>query len=138
MSSRGKCASRLEGVSLLYDVLSTGRSDVDSEQTSPSNNSFQVVKGKAEEMADLKEHTDSYSFLGLEVTRLLLFVERAHLPNGASGERSRWLVSSLSDEKQGLLSSRLMRDLGLVRSSDHVREALELLKERVAKLARGI
>ena len=138
MSSRGKCSSRLEGVSLLYDVLSTGRSNVDDSQTSPSENSFQVVKGKAEEMADLKEHTDSYSFLGLEVARLLLFVERARLPSDASGERSQWLVSSLSDEKQGLLSSRLMRDLGLMRSSDHVREALELLKERVAKLARGI
>jgi hypothetical protein len=138
MSSRGECSSRLEGLSLLYDLLSTGRSDAGGTQLSSSENSFQIVKGKAEEMADLREHTDNYSFLGLEVTRLLLLVERARPPGGVPGERGQRLVSSLSDEKQGLLSGRLIRDLGLVRSSDDVREALELLKERAAKLARGI
>jgi hypothetical protein len=138
MSSRRECSSRLEGLSLLYDLLSTGRSDIDGTQPSSSDKSFQVVKGKAKEMADLKQHTDSYSFLGYEVTRLLLMVERAHHPGGLSRERSQWLVSSLSDEKQGLLSNRLIRDLGLTRSGDDVKEALELLKGRAARLARGI
>jgi hypothetical protein len=99
---------------------------------------YQIVEKKAEELAKTMEHAESYSFLGNELTRVLLAVSKARRHGTTRAEGGTGVVELLSDHKQGLLSDRLVRDMGFERSKTETREGLMAIRERVACLARGI
>jgi len=137
IASRKECADRLEGLSLLYDLLSSPRAGTNQRPTA-TDVGYQIVKAKAADLADLKEHAESYSFLGGEVVRVVLAVSGSVRVEGQGRRHDQDVLSSLSDERKGLLSGRLVRELGLERPTSEVERSLAMLKERAAKLARKI
>jgi len=137
IASRKECGDRLEGLSLLYDLLDSYQAGV-SPQPTVTDIGFRIVRAKAEHLAAVREHAESYSFLGGEVVRAVLAVDGSVRPGKGPRGRNNEVLSSLSDERRGLLSGRLVRELGLERPTQEVQDALELLKDRTAKLARRI
>jgi hypothetical protein len=137
IASRKECGDRLEGLSLLYDLLGSTQAGA-SAQPSSTEVGFRIVRRKAEQLAYLKEHAESYSYLGGEVVRAVLAVDSSVRPAKGTRGHDTEVLSSLSDEQGGLLSGRLVRELGLERPVPGVEGALELLKDRAAKLARRI
>ncbi len=135
-SSRRECEVRLEGVSVLYDLVNTMQAENYDPGFSISQVGFEIVKKKAEHMAQMMEHAESYSFLGNEVTRALIAASRTKRGGAGRPERAAGVTYLLSERGQGLLGDKLVRDLGLERSKGDVKEALAAIRGRVAKLAR--
>jgi len=137
IASRKECGDRLEGLSILYDLLGS-RQGGPSPQPASADVGYQIVRTKAEHLAGLREHAESYSFLGGEVVRVVLDISRSVRASKKGGRRELDVLGSLSDEGQGLLSGRLVRELGLERPTQEVERSLVMLKDQAAKLARGI
>lgn len=137
-ASRKACTQRLDALYLLYDIMKSRQSGAYESGGAISDVGFQIVKGKAEELNGLNDHAECYSFLGKRVADLLDAVARVSLPAGGSPARGYPLLSSLADEKQGLLSRTLIGELGLERGKRDIEKSLEMMKEQVAKLARRI
>ncbi len=137
-ASRKSCAERLDGLFLLYDLMASRQMGPQDGSGTFSEVSFQIVKRKAEQLGDLSDHAECYSFLGRQVMELLFAVSVARLPKGNASARGQALLSSLTDEDRGLLSRSLVRELGLGRKKEELRESLDVMKEQVSKLARKI
>ena len=137
-ASRRGCLARLEGLSLLYDLVKTRRSAIGPPGTISTDVSFQIVKRKADQLAEEIEHAESYSFLGIEVIYLLAAVSKSGDRSSLSQAGRRTLQGVLSEGGPKLLGDRLVHDLGLDRPRDEVKDSLSSLQRRVSTLARRI
>jgi hypothetical protein len=137
-SSRRACAARLDAVSVLYDLMGTQQAEENDPGPVATRVGYQIVKRKAERLAETMEHAESYCFLGNELTRILLAVSKARRREAPSDEGDTGVADLLSDHRQGLLSDRLVREMGFKRSNAEVREGLIAIRERVASLARSM
>jgi hypothetical protein len=133
IASRRVCGDRLEGLSLLHDLLPGTRTAAVSPGAGAPGVAFMIIRSKAEQLSSLREHAEGYSFLGLEVVNAVLAVGRGRRSPGWGD-----LLSSMSGEGGGLLSGRLVRELGLERPLAEAETATLELKDRAAKLARRI
>jgi len=137
IASRKECGDRLEGLSLLYDLLGSRHAGAGT-QPAFDGVAFQIVRAKSEQLLALREHAENYSFLGGEVARVMIEVKGSFGPSRGGRRQNQDVLSSLSDERAGLLSGRLVRELGLERPASEVELAVDALKERAAKHARRI
>ena len=137
IASRKECSDRLEGLSLLYDLLGSSQAGATTQPAS-TQVGFQIARTKSDHLAALREHAENYSFLGGEVARLIIVVKGSFRPSRGGRRQNQDVLSSLSKEGAGLLSGRLVRELGLERPTLDVGRALDALKERAAELARRI
>ncbi len=137
MASRRECARRLEAVSVLYDLLSAGRVDEGGGGAPSSAAGYQVVRRKTSALAEEMDHAESYSYLGLEVVRMTTAVSRARGP-APGGGRMDSTLRLLQGKDDGVLSERLLADMGLTRPMREISEAIAALRDRVATLARRI
>jgi hypothetical protein len=136
-ASRKTCSARLEGLSLLYDLVGTHQEDALGARPPAMELSFQIVKRKADQLADSMEHAESYSYLGLDVVRLMLTVSRTRAGGKEATERD-VIENLMSEKRQGLLGDRLLADLGMRRPKSEVEQATKSMRQQVSRLARRI
>ena len=131
-SSRMSCGSRLDGVAVLYDVLGGGHEGAKAIRPRWSATRFECVSSKARELNQRIEHAECYSYLGTEMLNALgqLTAREGRATKTGMGP------AALTTGKNRLLGDRLVKELGLVRESGSLKEALELVKVQVSRLAR--
>lgn len=125
-AGRAGCGARLEGVTVLHDLLRE-RSTAPSAVSSWSSARTELLSAKANELLTRIELAECYSYLGQEVVDDILALLR--LNPGRT-------LTSLMTDTEGLLGERLVRQLGLARVEGAVREGLEATKGQVSALAR--
>ena len=125
-AGRAGCGARLEGVTVLHDVLREGSGEVTAESEWPKTRS-EIVTAKAEELVTRVELAECYSFLGQELVDGVITLLKLH---------PKQTLTSLSEGEDRLLGERLVRQMGLARSKTAVKSGLEALKQQVSLLAR--
>ncbi len=132
-SSRMSCGSRLEGVAVLYDVLGGGHEGAKAIRSTWSATRFECVSSKTRELNQRIEHAECYSYLGTEMLNALgqLTAREGRATKLGMGP------SALTTGETVLLGDRLLKELGLVRESDSLKEALKLVRAQVSRLARN-
>lgn len=130
-SSRGSCTSRLDGLAMLYDVLG-GHEGAEQASQVWSATRLECIREKAKELSLRVEHAECYSYLGIEMLNAL---RQLTTREGSASITSKG-PTALSSEQNRLLSDRLLRDMGLVRERDLLKETIELVRAQVLKLAR--
>ena len=125
-AGRAGCGARLEGVTVLHDVLREGSEEVTAELEWPKTRS-EIVTAKAEELVTRVELAECYSFLGQELVEGVITLLKLH---------PKQTLTSLSEGEDRLLGERLVRQMGLARSKTAVKSGLEALKQQVSLLAR--
>jgi hypothetical protein len=127
-ATRTGCGTRLDGLSVLQDLLREG-SDSATAESEWSGARAEILTAKARELVARAELAECYSFLGQELVDDLLAVQRLH------PKRS---VGALATGGNRLLGERLVRQLGLTRDEGSVRAGLGILKRQVAILTRRV
>lgn len=131
-SSRMSCGSRLDGVAVLYDVLGGGHEGAKAIRPMWSATRLECVSLKARDLNQMIEHAECYSYLGTEMLNALgqLATREGQTTKTGMGP------GALTTGKNRLLGDRLLKELGLIRERDSLKEALELVRAQVSRLAR--
>ncbi len=126
-AGRAGCGARLEGVTVLHDLLIERSRGV---TTSPSWSTARIesISAKARELVTRVELAECYSFLGQELVDDLMALLKL------SSKRS---LGSLTSGGERLLGERLVRQLGVARTEKSVKTGLDALREQVSSLARA-
>ena len=125
-AGRAGCGARLEGVTVLHDVLREGSKEVMAESEWPKERT-EIAASKAGELVNRVELAECYSFLGQELVDGMIALMKPH---------PKRTLTSLTEGKDRLLGERLVRQLGLARSKNAVESGLYALKGLVSVLAR--
>ncbi len=125
-AGRAGCGARLEGVTVLHDLLREGSQEREAEHAWPKAKT-EILVAKAQELITRVELAECYSFLGQELIDDMLHLLKLN---------PKKTLSSLAGGRDRLLGERLVRQLGLARSEEAVRTGLEIVKGQVSKLAR--
>ncbi|HEY6282300.1 MAG TPA: hypothetical protein VIW22_00055 [Nitrososphaerales archaeon] len=125
-AGRAGCGARLEGVSVLHDIL-RGRSQGAQQVWPPART--EILAAKADALISNAELAECYSFLGQDVVDDVLALmkgpPRSSFPDVTSGSNR-------------LLGERLVRQLGLARHEPAVRAGFERVRKQVSALAKGV
>jgi len=125
-AGRAGCGARLEGVTVLHDVLREGSKEAVAESEWPKGRT-EIMAAKAEELVTRVELAECYSFLGQELVDGMVSLLKMH---------PKRTLMSLTEGKDRLFGERLVRQLGLARSEKAVSSGLGALKQQVSLLAR--
>src|SRR5712692_16185 len=125
-AGRAGCGARLEGVSVLNDIL-RGRSQ-GAQQVWPAART-ELLAAKANALISNAELAECYSFLGQEVVDDLLALMKGP---------PRKTFSDITSGSDRLLGGRLVRQLGLARREPLVRAGFEKVRKQVSTLAKGV
>ena len=125
-AGRAGCGARLEGVTVLHDVLREGSKEATSESEWPKVRT-EIVAAKVEELVTRAELAECYSFLGQELVDGMITLLKLH---------PKRTLTSLTEGKDRLLGERLVRQLGLARTERTVRSGLDALRQQVSLLSR--
>jgi hypothetical protein len=135
-SSRPACATRLEALSVLYDVVGSKQGVTPRNRPALLPARLEVVKGKASELMGIVELAECYSYLGQEVAGGMLalvgLTGGEELPSRATG------LGPIFQGEGGLLSDRLLKDLGLTRGKAAIEAGCQELKDQVTSLAKRL
>jgi hypothetical protein len=120
---------------VLYDILDARSYTGGSPGGWTAATGFQVTKRKADTLASAMEHAESYCFLGNESARLLLAVSATSRSDTAVSDKVPGVAGILREGAGGLLSDRLVRDIGLERPPEELKAGIKAVRARVAKLS---
>ncbi len=137
-SSRASCIARLEAIGILHDLLGRAHEGGGAGQYAWSKERLQIIAAKAKELGKNIEHAESYSFLGQEAFKALLGVAWREASEGRRKAKGPMLMNALAPERGGLLSRKLLEELGLNRPKVSITGSLELLREQVSRLSRWV
>jgi hypothetical protein len=139
LSSRATCDNRLEGLSILYDLMRTVELDqrtLDILSRYRSPESMEVVRTKAMFQLESMQSVSCFAYLGLEVVQALtnlmdyrchaLSVEPDHLR----------IVEFLTDGKDRIIAQDVIRILELVRTKEMIQVAASSLRDCVTDMAK--
>jgi len=125
-AGRAGCGARLEGLTVLHDLLREGTKEPTAESAWPKTRT-EIVVAKAQELMTRVELAECYSFLGQELVDDVMTLLKRH---------PKRTLTSLTEGKDRLLGERLVRQLGLARDEKALESGLEVLKQQVSVLAR--
>jgi hypothetical protein len=125
-AGRAGCGARLEGITVLHDLLREG-SDAETSDSSWPQVRTEILVAKAQELMTRAELAECYSFLGQELVDDMMNLLKLH---------PKRTIASLTSDTDRLLGERLMRQLGLARNEKAVRTGVEIVKQQVSLLAR--
>lgn len=125
-AGRAGCGARLEGVTVLHDLLREGSKDATAESEWPKART-EILVAKAQELMTRVELAECYSYLGQELVDDMMTLMKRH---------PKRTLTSLTEGKDRLLGERLVRQLGLARDEKALKSGLEALKQQVSALAR--
>jgi hypothetical protein len=123
-ASRAGCGARLEGVTILHDVL---RGKSPGAQTTWVSTRSEILGAKAEALISNSELAECYCFLGQELVDDVLALVKGP---------PRRTFADLTSGDSRLLGERLVRQLGLARGDKAVRAGFEAVKKQVSTLAK--
>ena len=126
-AGRAGCGARLEGLTILHDLLREGSKPGAPQSPWPKTRT-ESVSAKADELVTRVELAECYSFLGQELVDVVLELFRRHPKQN---------LASLTSEKGALLGERLVRQVGLARGEKAVRAGIDVLKGQVNALTKG-
>lgn len=126
-AGRAGCGARLEGLTVLHDLLREGSKSATAESRW-SDARTGILGSKAKELIQRIELAECFSFLGQELVDSLIAVLRQH---------PRSTLHSLTSGDDVLLGERLIRQVGLARDEKAVRAGLEQVKAQVSSLAKA-
>ena len=124
-AGRAGCGARLEGLTVLHDLLRGGSNPDTAESTWPALRTS-ILAAKANELVTRMELAECYSFLGQELVEDLVELMR---------KRPKATLAALTSGKDRLLGERLVRQLGLARTEKGIRAGVDVLIEQVNVLA---
>jgi hypothetical protein len=125
-AGRAGCGARLDGVTVLHDLLREGSKEATAQSEWPKVRT-EILVAKAQELVAKAELAECYSYLGQELVDNMTDLLKIH--------PKRTLVS-LTSGPDRLLGERLIRQLGLVRNGEAIRSGIEVVKQQVSLLAR--
>jgi hypothetical protein len=125
-AGRAGCGARLEGLTILHDLLRE-RSEAGAVAPTWPAVRTDILGAKARELMTRIELAECYSFLGQELVDDFLALM------ALKPKRS---LTDLASGKDRLLGERLVRQLGLARDEKALGMALEAMKRQVSQLAR--
>ena len=141
LASRVSCENRLEGLSVIYDVVRTSRIG---EETAPLFGRYreleavQVMGAKSAELLDSMQSAECFAYLGQEVVRSLFDLYILHVSKiGIEKDYSR-VIRELTVGSDRLISEEVVKSLGLVRAPEVITSATAGLKSAVSALAKKI
>lgn len=140
-ASRTSSRERLDGLSIIYDVMRTASVEGDSERRLSGYSSeaaFSVVESKATYLASSLQPADSYSFLGLESVVTLRALQELHSLMHHSEPDYGAIVTDLTIGAGRFISERVIKSLGLKRSERVIRRNADILRESVSDIAKRI
>lgn len=134
-ANRSSCAIMLEAILVLHDVLRGSNEGRRRRGSGWSSLHSELVKAKATELSQATELPECYCYLGQEAMASLAGItQRQGNEPRRRGDRAT-VISKLSAERKGLLSSRLIAELGMNRSRENLEEVLGLVRGQVSRLA---
>jgi hypothetical protein len=125
-SGRAGCGARLEGVTVLHDLLRSRSEAAAMAGTWPTAR-MEGLYEKANELITRVELAECYGFLGQEMVDALMALAML---------QPKKTISSLTSGKDRLLGERLVRQLGLARNERALKGALDAMKRQTSLLAR--
>jgi len=124
-AGRAGCGARLEGVTVVHDLLRKGTKTPDPRWSEVRT---EITGSKAREIMTRIELAECYSFLGQELEAGVLAL---------LGRHPRSNLNSLTKGENRLLGERLIRQLGLARDEKAIKTGLDLVRAQVSLLAKG-
>ncbi len=134
--SRAATGARLEGISVLHDVLRSRRPGSVGAVAMWSEPRFSIIRRKADYLTAAVDHVECHSFLGLQALSALRALTVSL--GGHEGSSDPMALTRLAQGKERVVGDRLLGDLGLIRSQKAVETGLRVLKEQVSSLARKL
>lgn len=125
-SGRAGCGARLEGLTVLHDLLRGGSEPEKVESVWPAART-DILSAKADELVMRAELAECFSFLGQELIDDMTELLRRH-PKAT--------VTSLTSGEDRLLGEKLVRQLGLVRTEKGIRAGLGVIMSQINLLAK--
>jgi hypothetical protein len=125
-AGRAGCGARLEGVTVLHDLL-RAKAEAGTASASWPVTRTEILSAKAHELVTRVELAECFSFLGQELVDD--FMALASLQTKES-------VASILTGSEKLLGERLVRQLGLARSEKSLKTGLDQMKKQTSSLAR--
>lgn len=141
MASRASCENRLEGLSVIYDVIRTrggGMEDPSVFARYREADAVRVIESKARELLDTMRSAECFSFLGQEVVQSLLDLYSLHVARLSKEKDYSRVVRELTVGDDRLLSLEVSKSLGLIRGPEVMASAATGLKAAVSSLAKRI
>ncbi len=140
-ASRETSENRLGGLTVLYDILRTV--ELDGSLARPlaryrSKETEEIVKRKASYLLDTLLSTESFAYLGYELVRTMVDLLRYQAARLGREPVYQEIIESLTTGSDRLLSERVIRSLGLVRSKEMLMTGSQSLRESIAQQAKGI
>jgi hypothetical protein len=141
LASRVSCENRLEGLSVIYDVLRT--SGAGAEKASQLGRyreveAVEVMEMKAAELLDSMQSAECFSYLGQESVQSLFDLYVLHVTTLSKEKDYSRVIRDLTDGEDRLLSKEVVKLLGLVRGPEIIRSATPGLRTAVSLLAKRI
>ncbi len=141
LASRVTCENRLEGLSVVYDVIRTSR--IGAEATPMFGRyreieAVQVMEAKARELLDSMQSAGCFAFLGQEVVQSVFDLYILHVSQLAKEKDYSRIIRELTVGGDRLISEDVVKSLGLVRGPEVITSATAGLKSAVSALAKKV
>ena len=140
-SSREACLRRLEGLSTMYDVMSSTATEARSNrliEARRADDAARILRAKAEGLLDSLEPVDCFAFLGHEmVLTLNALLELQSMKESTEPDYAS-VVSALTRGRLGIISLEVIRELGLTRDEKTVGRTADLLREAISEQAKRL
>ncbi len=140
-ASKSSSERRLEGLSIIYDVMRTSHLDNEGVRTFDRFSSaaaFEVVDAKVRFLLSSLQSVDTYAYLGFESVLALSALLQLHSIRSSSEPNYTAIVTNLTRGPDRIISEEVVKSIGLNRTERSVRENADILRESVSDLAKRI
>jgi len=140
-SSRSACERRLEGLSTVYDIITTRVSEGRSSklvEARRSEHALAILRAKSRNLIESLQPVDCYAYLGYDaVNTIFALLELQAIRESAESEYQ-LIISSLTKGRLGIISEDVVSLLGWTRNESTISRGIELLREAISDEAKRI
>jgi hypothetical protein len=140
-ASKNSCERRLEGLSIIYDIIRTNyveNEGVRNFERFSSEAAFEVVDAKARFFLSSMQSVDSFAYLGYESVLAFLALQQLHSIQNSSEPNYTAIITDLTRGPDRIISEEVVKSIGLNRTERSIRANADILRESVSDLAKRI
>ncbi len=140
-SSRRSCERRLDGLSTIYDIISSTVAEGRSTQlieTRRSEYSVDILQAKAKNLLDSMQSVDCFAYLGYDAILTLSALLELQSIKGSMEPDYGLIVTALTKGKLQIISEEVITSLGWTRSEKEVTMTMDLLRQGISDQAKRI
>lgn len=135
-ASRRGSARRLEGLSIIFDVLGTRlMGEQEGQFQSSVRTEFEILRQKAAFLTESIRHVDCYAYLGFVVVGSLPRISGPLIHEPTDADRTP-VVTALTEGEGRLIADSVVANLGLLRTDAEVIHDAVLMRDSVSELAK--